>query len=235
MRTTKSISRIIGILLLVQLAGFIVPFVILQPIIMAGFLTSAAGNAFQVKTAVFLLFWNCAVTIAISIAGWPIFRQSSEAASLLLVAVSVMMFVLQAVDNIQLLSMLSLSQQYTQAGGQEELFQTLAAAIRSTRKWAHYSELLMIDAWICVFYSLLYRSVLVPRAVALLGLTTITLHFTGMTMPLFLGYRGVAVMAMSIILSHLTLAVWLVCKGFDDSSLLPGVKAHSPAISQSFS
>ena len=216
MRSTKSTSRIIGILLLVQLAGFIVPFVILQPMVTAGFLRNAAGNALQIKVAVFLLLWNCAVTIAISIAGWPIFRQYSEAMALLLIAVSAIMFVLQAIDNIHLLSMVSLSQQYTQAGGQEELFQTLATAVRSTRKWAHYSELLMIDAWICVLYSLLYRFVLVPRAVAILGLTTITLHFTGMTMPLFLGYRGVAVMAMSIILSHLALVVWLVTRGFEE-------------------
>lgn len=225
MKSAKSVGRIIGVLLLVQLAGLTVPFVLLLPLTRGprDFLANAAGNSFQIKVAVFLLFANCAVTIGISIAAFPVFRKYSDAMALLLVAVGVIMFSLQAVDNAHVLSMLSLSQQYAQAGGPDELFQTLAAVVGSTRRWAHYSELLVIDAWILVFYSLLYRFALVPRALAVFGLITVMLHFTGITLPLFLGYRSVTLMGATMALSHIALALWMMAKGFEERlpSLVP--------------
>lgn len=115
-----------------------------------------------------------------------------------------------------MLSMLSLSQQYAQAGGPDELFQTLAAVVGSTRRWAHYSELLVIDAWIFVLYSLLYRFALVPRALAAFGLITVMLHFTGIPLPLFLGYRSVTLMGVPMALSHIALALWMMAKGFEE-------------------
>lgn len=218
MKSAKSVGRIIGMLLLVQLAGLIVPFVLLLPLTRGprDFLANAAGASFQIKVAVFLLFANCAVTIGIAITALPVFRQYSDAMALLLVAVSVIMFSLQAVDNAHILSMLSLSQQYAQAGGPNELFQTLAAVVGSTRRWAHYSELLVIDAWILVFYSLLYRFAVVPRALAAFGLLTVMLHFTGIVLPLFLGYRSVTLMGATMALSHTALALWLMVKGFEE-------------------
>ena len=218
MRSAKSVGRIIGLLLLVQLAGLTVPFILMLPLTRgtSEFLVNAPGISFQIKVAVFLLFANCALTIGISIAAFPIFRQYSHSLALLLVAASVILFSLQAVDNAHLMSMLSLSRQYAQAGGPEELFQALAAVVGSTRRWGHYTELLAIDGWIFVFYSLLYRFALVPRALAAFGLITVMLHFTGITLPLFLGYRSVTLMGATIALSHIALALWLMAKGFEE-------------------
>ncbi|MEP6820511.1 MAG: DUF4386 domain-containing protein [bacterium] len=225
MRSAKSTGRIIGMMLLIQLAGLIVPFVLLLPIVPRDYLANAAAASFQIKVAVFLLFANCALTIGISIAAWPIFRQYSPALALLLVAVSVIMFSLQAVDNAHILSMLSLSERYAQAGGPDDLFQALAAVVGSTRKWGHYSELLVIDAWIFLLYIFLYRFALVPRALAAFGLITVMLHFTGITLPLFLGYRSVTLMGATMALSHVAVALWLLAKGFAEPPLCePGVR-----------
>jgi hypothetical protein len=214
MRPAKSIGRIIGILLIVQLAGLIVPFVLLHPMTTADFLSNAAGSYSQIKVAVFLLFANCALTIGISVAAFPVFREHSPAAAVLLVALSAIMFALQAVDNAHLMSMLSLSQQYVEAGGQGELFQALSAAVRSTRRWVHYSELLAIDAWIFLLHGLLYRFRLVPRALAAFGLFTVVLHFSGITLPLFLGHPGVTLLGVPMAFGHIALAMWLIVKGF---------------------
>jgi hypothetical protein len=215
MRSPKTTGRIIGMLLFLQLAGLIVPFVLLLPVATGSqnYLTNAVGSAFQIKLAVFLLFANCALTIGISIAAFRVFCQYSQAMALWLLAV---MFVLQAVDNIHVLSMLSLSQQYAQTGGPDELFQTLAAVVGSSRRWAHFTELLLIDCWIFSFYSVLYRFVLVPRVLAAFGLITVMLHFTGIPLRGFLGYNLVTPMGVPMALSHITLALWLVAKGFDE-------------------
>lgn len=228
MKSAKSIGRIIGILLLVQLAGLIVPFVLLHPITGGSreWLVNAAGSSSQIKVAVFLLFANCALTVGISIAGWPVFRRHSERMAILLGAISVIMFTLQAVDNAHVLSMVSLSQQYLQAGGPDDIFQTLAAAAGSTRRWVHYSELLAIDAWIFMLYGVLFRFRLVPRALAVFGLLTVLLHFTGITLPLWLGYSSVTLMGASMALSHLALALWLMAKGFKERHRPLRAEAH---------
>ncbi len=216
MKSEKSVGRIIGLLLLVQLAGLIVPFVLLRPIAQSTpeYLANAAAFSFQIKLGVFLLFANCALTIGISIAALPIFRQYSEALALLLVAVSVIMFSLQAIDNSHILSMLSLSQRFAEEGGKNEFFELMAAMVGSTRKWAHYSELIAIDSWIFVFYSLLYRFSVVPRALAAFGLLTVILHFTGIILPVWLGFQSVTIMGASMALGHIVLGFWLTAKGF---------------------
>jgi|ERR1044071_2271082 hypothetical protein len=218
MKSAKSVGRLIGMLLFVQLAGLIVPFVLLHPIATGSrdWLANAAGSSFQIKVAVFLLFANCALTVGIAIAGWPVFRRYSERMAILFVAVSVIMFTLQAVDNAHVLSMVSLSQQYLQSGGPDDIFQALASAAGSTRRWVHYSELLAIDAWFFMLYSVLFRFRLVPRALAGFGLLTVALHFTGITLPLWLGYPSVTLMGASMALSHLALALWLMAKGFEE-------------------
>jgi len=218
MRSARSTGRLIGVLLFVQLAGLIVPFVLLHPLTTGprDFLANAAGAALQIKLAVFLLFANCALTIGITIAAWPVFRQYSERMALWLLAASVIMFSLQAVDNAHILSMLSLSQQYAQAGGPDDLFLTLATVVGSTRRWVHFTELLVIDSWIFLLYSVLYRFALVPRALAAFGLLTVMLHFTGIPLPAFLGYSIVTLMGVPMGLSHLVLVLWLITKGFKE-------------------
>lgn len=218
MKSAKSTGRLIGILLLLQLSGLIVPFVLLHPLTRGprDFLANAAGASFQIKVAVFLLFANCALTIGIAVAAWPVFRQYSEGTALWLVAVGVIMFSLQAVDNAHLLSMLSLSQQYAQAGGPDELFQTLAAAVGSTRRWVHFTELLVIDCWIFLLYSILFRFAVVPRALAAFGLLTVVLHFTGIPLRGFLGYSVVTLVGVPMAFSHIALALWMIAKGFQE-------------------
>jgi hypothetical protein len=193
-----------------------VPFVLLHPLTTAPaeWLANAAASSFQIKLAVFLLFANCALTIGISLAAFKVFREQSYPMALLLVAASVIMFTLQAVDNAHMMSMLSMSQRYVQETGQDGPYQMLAAAVGSTRRFVHFTELFAIDAWIVLLYSILYRYRLVPHLLAAFGLITVVLHFTGIPLPLFLGYGGVTLMGATMALSHIALAAWLMVRGF---------------------
>ena len=94
-----------------------------------------------------LLLVNGAVTIGISIAAWPTLRRTSEALALWLVVLGALMLGVQMVDNIHILSMLSLSQAHAAAGASADSLREVATATSTTRRWAHLSELLVIDAW----------------------------------------------------------------------------------------
>jgi hypothetical protein len=216
MKSVKNTSRLIGIMLLIQIAGLIVPFALLHPVANAGFLENAAAYSVQIKIAVLLLLANCALTIGISVKAFAVFRRYSLAAAVLLSVLSAIMFCLQAVDNAHLMSMLSLSQEYVQRTGSDEAFQTLSAIVRATRRWTHYAELLVIDSWIFALYALLYRFAVVPRWLSAFGLITVLLHFAAIPLPLLLGYSGLTPLGVPMALSHITLAIWLIVKGFEE-------------------
>ena len=215
MRAAKSTGRLVGVLLFVQLVGLSLPFILLLPATAPGFLDNAPKLALQVKVAVLLLFANGALTIGIAIVAYPVFRTFAQSLALWFVAISVIWCSVQAVDNAHILSMLSLSQQYAEAGtSNDELFRTLGAATRATRRWVHYTELLIIDAWFFVFYSALFRFSLVPRALAAFGLVMVLVHTGAITLPAFVGYASMPPLGFSLALSHLAVASWLVVKGF---------------------
>jgi hypothetical protein len=217
MRSAKSIGRLIGMLLFVQLVGLSLPFILLTPITTSGFLENAAGISFQIKVAVFLLFANAALTVGIAIGAFPVIREYSERVALWFVAISVIWFVMQAIDNAHIMSMLSLSQQYADGGADAGLYQALGSMLRSTRKWVHYTELLVIDTWFFVFYGLLFRFALVPRTLAIVGLIAVVIHLIAIPLPMFLGYPSVMPMlGISLAVSHIVVGTWLVVKGFGE-------------------
>jgi Domain of unknown function (DUF4386) len=215
-RSATRTGRVIGALLVVQLAGFIVPFILLHPLQrLPGFLENAAPASFQIKLAVFWFFANGALTIGIAIITLPIFRQYSQPMWIGLFASSLIMFLLQAVDNAHLLSMVALSQDYLRAGAANgEVFQAAAIAAGATRKWTHYSELLAIDMWMFIFYGMLWRPAIVPRLVAALALLTVGLHTAGISLPLLLGYQSVMMLGVPMAFGQMAAAVWLIAKGF---------------------
>jgi hypothetical protein len=207
-------GRTMGVLLFVQLVGLILPFVLLVPVTTPGFLEVAAGIANQIEVAVFLLFANSIITISISLVLFPFIRTHSEALALGFVALSVIWFSAQALDNVHILSMLSLSQQYAKdATANVDAFETLGTAVRASRRWAHYTELLIIDAWFFAFYGLLLRCSLVPRPLAALGIAMAVVHATAIPLPVFVGYAGMPMLGISLAVSHVAVASWLVLKG----------------------
>jgi uncharacterized protein DUF4386 len=222
-------GRTVGVLLFLHLAaGLTVPFILLQPLIAPpGFLANGAAIPNQVRASVFLLFVGSAITIGIACAAWSVFRHYSSAIALWLLALAVASFSLQAVDNAHLLSMLSLSQEFTKAGADKaDLFQALAIVVGSARKWSHYSFLLVVGSWIFLLCGVLYRFRLVPRVLAALALVGSMLQIAGVTLRGLWGYPPETRLAMPLAPAYVALALWLIVKGFDERH-----RASSPSAS----
>jgi hypothetical protein len=221
----KTTGRVIGALLVVQLAGLIVPFAMLHPIAPSRFLAQGAAADSQIQLAVLLLVANCALAVGIAALAWPTFRRHSSALAALLLVVGGVMFSLQAVDGALVKSMVAVSHQYVEAGSRAEPVQALAAVVETTRRSVHYWALFAIDAWIFLLYGILYRSRLVPRGLAAFGILTVLLHFGAITGPLLLGLSTYMPLGATMAISHLALAGWLLVKGFPvgaEASELPG-------------
>lgn len=214
MRSAKAKGRTVGILLLLHLlTGLLVPYMLLQQLTRpVSFAESSLANSFQIRLAVMLLFIGGAITIAIAITGMPVFRKSSYALALWLIALAIGNFSLQGAENAATMALFTFSQTYVSSG----VTDIAGATVRSSWKWIHYTHLLVVVSWMFLLGLMLWRSALVPRVLAIMLLITTLLQITGITLPQFLAYPSPNLMLMGMPLgfAYLALSVWLMIKGF---------------------
>jgi hypothetical protein len=180
-----------------------------------GFLETAAQSGSQVRWALVLLLANGALATGISLYTYPFFRASGAGLARWFVVVGVAWLILQAMDNTQVLTMLSLSELYAATpDSQRDLFSALGSLASSTRRTAHYTVLLAIGFWMLLFYSALWRLRLVPWIVAALGDIAAPLHLVGVSLPVLLGFPSLPQVAPGLAVSHSVLLVWLLSRGF---------------------
>ena len=218
MRSAKSVGRTVGVLFLLHLAaGLTVPFILLQPLRISRILETAAGIPNQVRAAALLLLVGSAMPIGVASAAWSVFRQYRSAMALWLLALAMASFSLWAAGSADILTMLSLSQEYAKAGvAKAELFQALAMVVGAAWKWLHYIALIVSVSWMFLLYGLLYRFRLVPRALAAFGAVATVVQITGVSLRGLLGYSPETRLALPLAPAYVGLAVWLIVKGFDE-------------------
>lgn len=221
MRSPQSTGRIVGVLLLTHLiTGLITPYVMLRPLgAPLSFNANDPSKSFQVRLSVMLLFVGGAITIAIAVAALPVFRQYGSALAIWIIALAIANFSLQCVENAAWMSLFNLSQDYEKVlPADAGVYTMIAATTRSQWKWVHYTHLLVMVSWIFILFAMLWRSTLIPRVFAALGMLTALMQITGITLPQFIPYPSPASMAMGMPLGfvYLAVSVWLMLKGFEE-------------------
>lgn len=219
MQSPKTTGRIIGVLCLTHLiTGLMTPYILLQTLAASkSSAASAVVNPVQVRLAVMLLFAGGALTIAIAVTAWPVFRQYNRALGMWVVALATANFALQCVEIAGYMTMFTFSQEYAKAAAADvAVYNAVGVAVRSAWKWAHYSHLLIMVSWMFILFATLWRSGLVPKVLAGLAMLTALMQITGITLPQFIPYPSPAPMAMGVPLAfaYAALSVWLMAKGF---------------------
>lgn len=217
--STLTVGRIVGALVLLHIVGaLMLPYILLNQVVVSpDFLESAARNPGHLRAPALLFLFGAAVTLAISIAAYPVLRQSSHRLALCSLALGVTNFPLQVVESGMVLSMLSLGQQYAGAGAADRaMLQVVAAAAFGARRWAHYTQLFTVVSWIFVLYAALWRAGLIPRVLAVVGLVTCALQITGVPLQALLGYPVVMEIAVPLGPAYAGLGLWLIVKGFSE-------------------
>lgn len=220
MTNPKSVGQTVGLLVLVQLVtGLILPYVLLMPLSTpaGAFLDSAAAMAGTVRLSVLMLFLGGAASLGIAVVAWPAVCERQPRLGICLIALAAINFTLQLIENAHWLSLLSMSQAYGAAdGAQSGLYPALGLAAHASFRWAHYSHILIVVAWLFTLYLLLYRGALVPRPIAAFGMGAALLHFTGVILPAFGAYPMPYgdLFGMPLGVAGLALSLWLMVKGF---------------------
>lgn len=215
MKTAMSAGRVVGLLILVQMvAGMLVHFVLTAPLFgVPGFLLNAAAHASQIALSVLLGLAMAALSIAIAAVVFRFIRPRAEGMALALLALAAASFAVTAVEQVSVMSMVSLSEAYAKASAAErEAFRGLRIVVASARNWSHYVGLIIGGGSVFLLYAALYRLTLVPRALAAFGMAAAALQMTAVAMPLF----GIGIMfplLAPLALSQLALALWLMAQG----------------------
>ncbi|MBI3789881.1 MAG: DUF4386 domain-containing protein [Gemmatimonadetes bacterium] len=219
-------GRIVGLTLLVEMVlAPIYNFRLLDPVFAApGFLANAALHADGMALGVVLMLVTALAGVASGVVAWAPFRRTAPTLALGYLAICIVCAVLLIVEGQHLLTLRSMSEAYTAAGGATganvAVFEAMRTTVGQSRNWAHYTGLILSGVSVVLFYLTLYRTALVPRAFGALGMLAGALQLVSVTRPLW-GITVDFLLLAPLGLVHLTLALWLLVRGFRAPAVAP--------------
>ena len=216
MKPELKTARIVSALILLSFVlGVLLNQFLQGPIIFGGdFLTEASANSNQIIISALLGLVSGVIPVAMAAILLPIFEPYNKPLSFLYFGSSIIGFSIVLVDNISILSILGLSNEYVQAGAPDaDYFQTLATVLYQTRWWTHYLVLIIACFPLFVFYQLLFQSRIIPRFISIWGLLAVILMLTELLFSIF-GHSISMNLLIPFGLNQIFLAIWLIIKGF---------------------
>ncbi|PHS52199.1 MAG: hypothetical protein COB01_07875 [Lutibacter sp.] len=226
MKSNKKTGRLVGLLFLLIFATGIIVYQFLQgPVLFSDdFLTTTSANSNEIIISTLLLFLSGITSVVIAVILLPIFKKYSITLAFLYLAFSILSFIAISIDNISVLSMLELSQEYTKNGtDNSDMLNTLGNVFYKTHWWTHYLSLLISCFPVFILYYTLYVSKLIPKIISIVGIIAIILMFIEILFSL-LGNSISMNMLFPIGLIQLILPLWLIFKGLNSPTLETEIK-----------
>ena len=181
------------------------------------YLISVSANKTQVTIGVSLELVNGIAVIGIAIMLFPILKQHDEGLALGYVGFRIIESILCIVTAIIPLLLITLSKEYSEAPDAPYI-QSLGTILRTLRSdLAEIFIPLFFSLGALLFYSLLYKSKLIPRFISAWGFIGAIFIFT--LIFLEVGVIINLILVLPIILNEIFLGIWLISKGFRPSPI----------------
>jgi Domain of unknown function (DUF4386) len=161
----------------------------------------------------------------IAIGLYPILKKHNESLALGAVGFRMIENIFQIVAALAILTLLTLSQESVKANAlSAPAFQAAGASLHAIHFW---SAFVLAHFGFCLgalmYYYVFYRSSLIPRWLSCWGIVAILLHLTGAIITMFTQIdpfsTSTSLLSIPIGLNELTLAGWLIVKGFNPSAV----------------
>ena len=228
MNSARKIALVTGVLFIITIITSIpAVYVFYAPVLNDPNYIVGAGADTRVFWGAFLEVIRALACIGTAVVLFPIVKRLNEAVALSYVAVRVLEATIIVVGIVSLLTVVTLRQDFAGAAGADA--GSLVAVGKSLVAFHNWTFLLGpgflagLGNGMMLGY-LMYRSGLVPRRLALLGLIGGPLQFASVTAMLFGLYEQVSVWAAIAVLPEffweLSLGIWLIVKGFDPSAAI---------------
>ena len=221
MNTHRKTAIVVGALFLIGLAGAFG--VIVKPILDSpSYLVKIFENQNQVMAGALIQIVMAFACAGIAVGLYPVLKKHNRSLALGAVGFRIIENVFQILAALSLLSLLTLSQDFVKADAlAASAFQTAGSSLLAVRFWA--AQVLAGIAFCLgafMYYCLFYSSKLIPRWLSGWGIAAITLHLIAVALTMFFQidpFSGSPTLLLSIPigLQELTLAAWLIVKGFN--------------------
>jgi hypothetical protein len=199
----------------------------------------------QVVGGALLLLMGAFGSVGIAVALYPVLKERSAGLALGSVVFRTIEAVMYLVGVVSLLSVLTVSQQFTSAGGADRAWlQTAGNALVSLKEHAAVAGVFAFCLGGLLYYALFFQTRLIPRWLSGWGIVAIGLMLAACGLAVFddRPVTGYVLLAAPLGLQEMVLAVWLIVKGFNAPAtpatvagratlpgLLVGGTEHGPA------
>jgi len=226
MKSNKKTGRVVGLLFLLIFATGIVVYQFLQgPVLFSdNFLTDTSTNSNEIIISTLLLFLSGITSIIIATVLLPIFKKHNITLAFLYLAFCILGFIAISIDNVSVLSMLELSQEFTKSeSNNSDMLNALGNVYYKRHWWTHYLSLFISCFPVFILYYTLYVSKLIPKVISIVGIIAVILMFIEILFSLF-GNSISMNMLLPIGLIQLILPLWLIFKGLNSTTLETEIK-----------
>jgi hypothetical protein len=226
MNTNRKNARMIGVLFIVAAVTSIIGLILYDPILNGSdYLIHGAENEDRVILgALFELILACSA-IGTCIMLFPYLRKHNESIALGYVCFRFFEAVIIVIGVVSVLSLLTLSQEFVHAVDPNvSSYQTSGTILLAVHDWTFIlGPNFMLGVNTMMYSYLLYQSKLVPRFISVMGLSGASLIFIAALLEMFGVIQQIsvwgAILAIPIAAYEMTLAVWLIVKGFNEKRL----------------
>jgi hypothetical protein len=226
MNSDRKTATIVGVLFTVATVAGVLSVVLLGPVLGdPDYLINFSASNNQVIVGALLDLIGAGAFVGLAVVIFPIFKRHSERIAFGYVVARCFEAVPFILANISLLSLLTLSQEYVQAGATDaSRFLPVGTGLLAVYDWNQLlGPRIFASLAALPFYYLLYQSELLPRWIPVWGLTAAPLYLASGLLAMF----GLVDPSSPILiflflpaaLLEMVLAVWLIVKGFNASAL----------------
>lgn len=216
--SNRAIARTIGALFLFSNLTFLLgAFIFVEPLLAdPNYLTLFSENGAQAVLGALLEIINAVAYVGIAVLVYPIFKPRFASMALWYVAFRVIEFVMQSLSSLSPMVLVSLSEQAAKAGtAGAAVWQAAGTLLIEQRAWAFQLVTISLILGATAFYTMLYKSRLVPRFISIWGFAAAFFVIATALMDMFGISPGVfEFLGLFMLLNELFLGVWLIAKGF---------------------
>ena len=210
----KVTARIVGALFLTAIAAYATGNGLIQSVSRGDYLASVSLHGMQVRLGVLLMLLNSGVVVAIGVLMFPVLKKHGEPMALGYVATRIIESAILIVGSTRLLSLITLSAEYTKGGATEaRYFRALGSLAIRGHYFSYQIAMAVLGAGSVGFCLLLYRSKMIPRFISAWGVIGYAALMAGALCEI----SGLGVgLALSIPggLFEIALPLWLFARGF---------------------
>jgi hypothetical protein len=224
MNSDRKTAIIVGILFVIATAASLIATALEGSVLNApDYLSSALVNKNILIIGVLSELAAATSVVLIPAFFFPVLKRHNEGIALGYLGFRIIEALTQFVDVIASLLLITLSQEYVNAGSpSSSYFQVSGALLLGARSWAFYLDPVIFGTGALMFYFLLYRSRIVPRWLSLWGLIGAGLVLVAGLSGLFGNF--LIFLALPIAVQEMAMAAWFIVKGFNPAATASGLE-----------